>query len=84
MSDYIKLTYKRNIEYTLMDKVFPDYDYYPEFNLDVLSILDKELIIKRYYKNMKVIEMASYYKVSRNTMSNWIKKAVNKLKNQIE
>lgn len=84
MSDYIKLTYKRKIENPLMDKVLPDYDYYPEFNLDVLSILDKELIIKRYYKNMKVIEMASYYKVSRNTMSNWIKKAVNKLKNQIE
>ena len=86
-SVYLKNYYKTNKPlYPLNDKIISEYNY-PEINLldyqlaiEKLLPYQQDIITRRYLKNEKVKDIAKYYNVSRNTMSNHITRAMESLR----
>lgn len=81
MKEYINKKYKYNEIIIDIDNLqIPSYDHKTDLNFDLLTEKEKDIIFKRYFQNMKIIEIVNYYGVSRNTITNWMKIAVKKLK----
>jgi RNA polymerase sigma factor (sigma-70 family) len=80
MNYLMKKQKENNISLPLKLEVLSYRDYNREIDLDVLNNNEKEIIKKRFFEKKKVIELAKEYGVSRNTMTNKIKKIIVKLK----
>ena len=81
MKEYVNKKYKYNNLLIDIDNIqIPSYDHISELCFDLLNEKEKDIIFKRYFQNMKIIDIAHYYGVSRNTMSNWMKIGIKKLK----
>ena len=81
MKEYVNKKYKYNEIIIDIDNLqIPSYDHKIDLNFDLLTEKEKDIIFKRYFQNMKIIEIAYYYNVYRDTVSNWIKIAIKKLK----
>ena len=81
MKKYINKKYKYNQTIINIDNLqLPSYDHNIQLNFDLLTEKEKDIIFKRYFQNMKIIEIACYYNVYRDTISNWINVAIKKLK----
>ena len=80
MNYLMKKQKENNISLPLKLEVIAYKDYNRAIDLDVLNNNEKEIIKKRFFEKKKVIELAKEYGVSRNTMTNKIKKIIVKLK----
>ena len=81
MKEYVNKKYKYNNLLIDIDNIqIPSYDHISELCFDLLNEKEKDIIFKRYFQNMKIIDIADQYCVSRNTMSNWMKIGIKKLK----
>tara|TARA_B100000886_G_scaffold117239_1_gene78849 strand:- start:1602 stop:2129 length:528 start_codon:yes stop_codon:yes gene_type:complete len=81
MKEYVNKKYKYNNLLIDIDNIqIPSYDHISELCFDLLSEKEKDIIFKRYFQNMKIMEIAYEYNVYRDTVSNWIKIAIKKLK----
>ncbi len=80
MDDYLKTKFKkRTLSEIYLNKI-KCYDYQKEISLDKLNDNEKNLIKDRYYYKIPVKTMAIKYNISRNTVTNKIKKIISKLK----
>jgi RNA polymerase sigma factor (sigma-70 family) len=81
MKEYVNKKYKYDKILIDIDNIqIPSYDHISELCFDLLNEKEKDIIFKRYFQNMKIIDIADYYGVSRNTMTNWITVSIEKLK----
>ena len=80
MKDYIYKKYKYNQMIDIDNQQIPSYDHINELCFDLLTEKEKDIIFKRYFQNMKIMDIACDYNVCRDTVTNWIKVAIKKLK----
>ena len=80
MKEYVNKKYKCNEMIDIDNIQIPSYDYVSKFWFDILKKKKKDIVFKRYFQNMKIIDIADQYCVSRNTMTNWMKIGIKKLK----
>ena len=80
MKDYIDKTYKYNQMIDIDNIQIHSYDHITDLCFDLLTEKEKDIIFKRYFQNMKIIEISYYYGVSRNTITNWMQIAIEKLR----
>ncbi len=80
MNYLMKKQKENNISLPLKLEVIPYKDYNRVIDLDMLNNNEKEIIKKRFFEKKKVIELAKENGVCRNTMTNKIKKIIEKLK----
>ena len=80
MNYLMKKQKENNISLPLKLELLPYRDYNREIDLDVLNNNEKEIIKKRFFEKKKIIELAKENGVCRNTMTNKIKKIIEKLK----
>ena len=78
--EYVNKKYKCNEMIDIDNIQIPSYDHISELCFDLLNEKEKDIIFKRYFQNMKIMEIAYEYNVYRDTMSNWLKVAIKKLK----
>ena len=79
MDDYLKIIFKKNISEINLNEI-KYYDYHKEISLNKLDEYEKNLIKDRYYYKIPVKTMAIKYNISKNTVTNKIKKIISKLK----
>ena len=80
MKDYVNKKYKCNEMIDIDNIQIPSYDYVSKFWFDIFTDKEKDIVFKRYFQNMKIIDIADQYCVSRNTLTNWMNVAIKKLK----
>ena len=80
MKEYVNKKYKYNEMINIDNLQIASYDDISELCFDLLSEKEKDIIFKRYFQNMKIIDIADQYCVSRNTLTNWLNVAIKKLK----
>ena len=80
MNYLMKKQKENNISLPLKLEVIPYKDYNRAIDLDMLNNNEKEIIKKRFFEKKKIIELAKENGVCRNTMTNKIKKIIEKLK----
>ena len=78
--NYLKQNYNKKDIIEINDKVVPSYDHICDINFDLLTKKEKDIIYKRYFQYEKMKDIANEYKVCRNTMTNWMQVAIEKLK----
>ncbi len=84
MGKYIKKMYKTPRSLELHQNRYVVYDYEATIDLDVLDPLEQEFVRKRYFQRMKMKHLAKHYGISRNSMTRYSKKILDKLKWNIE
>ena len=80
MKEYVNKKYKCNEMIDIDNIQIPSYNNIPKLNFDLLTDKEKDIVFKRYFQNMKIIDIAYEYNVYRDTMSNWLKISIKKLK----
>ena len=80
MKEYVNKKYKCNEMIDIDNIQIPSYDYVSKFWFDILTDKEKDIVFKRYFQNMKIMEIAYDYNVCRDTVSNWLKISIKKLK----
>jgi len=79
MKDYIDKKYKCNEMIDIDNIQIPSYDHINLLSFDLLTEKEKDIIFKRYFQNMKIMEIAYDYNVCRDTVTNWLKIAIKKM-----